>query len=271
MARWWRSARPGRKACSIFEIAGDTCSGPQQALPDEEAAVYEALVMAVRDYFRKNGFKGAHLGLSGGIDSALTLAIAVDALGADKVHAVMMPSDYTADISVEDSRDMVRRLGVRYYRNPHQADIRRLCGAAGERIRRPGGRHDGREPAGAHARHAAYGAVEQVRHAGADHRQQERNGGRLRDAVWRHGGWLRGAEGRGEDPRVPAGELPQPPVGCGRSQPHSATHHRPSAVGRTASRPDRPGQPAALRRARRDSGCLCRARPVGTRHRRVGV
>ncbi|MBI3432083.1 MAG: NAD+ synthase [Hydrogenophilales bacterium] len=101
-----------------FDLAGGTCSGPQQALPDEDAAVYDALVMAVRDYFRKNGFKGAHLGLSGGIDSALTLAIAVDALGADKVHAVMMPSDYTASISVEDSRDMVKRLGVRYSEIP---------------------------------------------------------------------------------------------------------------------------------------------------------
>jgi NAD+ synthase (glutamine-hydrolysing) len=83
-------------------------------LPNEEAAVYAALVLAVRDYIGKNGFKGVHLGLSGGIDSALTLAIAADALGADKVHAVMMPSDYTAGISVEDSRDMVKRLGVRY-------------------------------------------------------------------------------------------------------------------------------------------------------------
>ena len=96
------------------DIAGSRCSGPQQALPDEEAAVYDALVMAVRDYFGKNGFKGVHLGLSGGIDSALTLAIAVDAIGPDRVHAVMMPSDYTAGISVEDSRDMVKRLGVRY-------------------------------------------------------------------------------------------------------------------------------------------------------------
>ncbi len=83
-------------------------------LPTEEQAVYDALVLAVRDYVGKNGFRGVHLGLSGGIDSALTLAIAVDALGADKVHAVMMPSDYTAGISVEDSRDMVKRLGVKY-------------------------------------------------------------------------------------------------------------------------------------------------------------
>jgi NAD+ synthase (glutamine-hydrolysing) len=97
-----------------LDLDRDSCSGPQHVLPDEEAAVYDALVLAVRDYFGKNGFKGVHLGLSGGIDSALTLAIAADAVGADKVHAVMMPSDYTASISVEDSRDMVKRLGVRY-------------------------------------------------------------------------------------------------------------------------------------------------------------
>ena len=97
-----------------LELDGGRCSGPQHALPSEDEAAYDALVMAVRDYVGKNGFKGVHLGLSGGIDSALTLAIAADALGADKVHAVMMPSEYTASISVEDSREMVKRLGVSY-------------------------------------------------------------------------------------------------------------------------------------------------------------
>jgi NAD+ synthase (glutamine-hydrolysing) len=79
-----------------------------------EAAVYRALVLGVRDYIGKNGFPGAIIGLSGGVDSALTLAIAVDALGAERVRAVMMPSPYTADISLVDSRDMVKRVGVRY-------------------------------------------------------------------------------------------------------------------------------------------------------------
>ena len=79
-----------------------------------EAEVYQALVLGVRDYLGKNGFPGAIIGLSGGIDSALTLCIAVDALGADKVRAVMMPSPYTAEISLADSREMVRLLGVRY-------------------------------------------------------------------------------------------------------------------------------------------------------------
>ncbi|MFZ6688462.1 NAD+ synthase [Undibacterium sp. SXout11W] len=88
-----------------------------QTLPVEEpieAQIYQALVLGVRDYVTKNGFPGVLLGLSGGVDSALTLAIAVDALGAEKVRAVMMPSPYTADISLLDSRDMVQRIGVRY-------------------------------------------------------------------------------------------------------------------------------------------------------------
>ena len=89
----------------------------ERALPTarpEEADVYDALVLGVRDYLGKNGFPGALIGLSGGVDSALTLAIAVDALGADKVRAVMMPSPYTAQMSLDDSREMVRRIGVRY-------------------------------------------------------------------------------------------------------------------------------------------------------------
>ena len=79
-----------------------------------EADLWDALVLGVRDYVGKNGFPGALLGLSGGIDSALVLAIAVDALGADKVRSVMMPSPYTADISWIDARDMAARMGVRY-------------------------------------------------------------------------------------------------------------------------------------------------------------
>lgn len=82
--------------------------------PALEELVYEALKTGVRDYIGKNGFPGAIIGLSGGIDSALTLAIAVDALGADRVRAVMMPSPYTAQMSLDDSREMVRLLGVRY-------------------------------------------------------------------------------------------------------------------------------------------------------------
>lgn len=83
-------------------------------LPSLEASAYQALVLGVRDYVHKNGFKGVVLGLSGGIDSALTLAIAVDALGAENVEAVMMPYHYTAPISLEDAEAEARALNVSY-------------------------------------------------------------------------------------------------------------------------------------------------------------
>ena len=84
---------------------------PEQS---DDADLWDALVLGVRDYLGKNGFPGALLGLSGGIDSALVLAIAVDAIGADKVRTVMMPSPYTADISWIDAREMAQRMKVRY-------------------------------------------------------------------------------------------------------------------------------------------------------------
>ncbi|QNM97823.1 NAD+ synthase [Chitinimonas koreensis] len=102
-------------ATAVLEFHdGDLLPGPQAPARSEEESIYAALVLATRDYIRKNGFPGAIIGLSGGIDSALTLAIAVDALGAEQVRAVMMPTRYTAQISLDDSREMVRRLGVQY-------------------------------------------------------------------------------------------------------------------------------------------------------------
>ncbi|MGZ5270078.1 MAG: NAD+ synthase [Ramlibacter sp.] len=89
-------------------------SGAMAPAREPEADLWDALVLGVHDYIGKNGFPGVLLGLSGGIDSALVLAIAVDALGKDKVRALMMPSPYTADISWIDARDMAARLGVRY-------------------------------------------------------------------------------------------------------------------------------------------------------------
>ena len=81
---------------------------------DREEGIYRALVLGVRDYVEKNGFAGVVLGLSGGIDSALTLAIAVDALGAKRVEAVLLPSRYTADMSNTDAELEARALGVSY-------------------------------------------------------------------------------------------------------------------------------------------------------------
>ena len=95
-------------------IDGVPQPGAHAAVLGPEAQAYGALQLGLHDYVGKNGFPGALIGLSGGVDSALTLALAHDALGADRVRAVMMPSRFTADISLADARDMAARLGVRY-------------------------------------------------------------------------------------------------------------------------------------------------------------
>ena len=118
------AARAPSFESTLFTVALDLPVAPAPAVPllqgpvapeqSLEADLWHALVLGVRDYIGKNGFPGALIGLSGGIDSALVLAIAVDALGKDRVRAVMMPSPYTADISWIDAREMASRLGVRY-------------------------------------------------------------------------------------------------------------------------------------------------------------
>ncbi|MCG6937670.1 MAG: NAD+ synthase [Gammaproteobacteria bacterium] len=116
-------ARAGLFEADTIELRfdGEDVTSRQQAIteaPDEtvsaEAMIYKALLTGVRDFVHQNGFSRVIIGLSGGVDSALTLAIAVDALGADNVHAVMMPSRYTADISLQDAEAEAEILGVKY-------------------------------------------------------------------------------------------------------------------------------------------------------------
>jgi NAD+ synthase (glutamine-hydrolysing) len=107
---------------------------PATISPDlsEEESVYGALVLGVRDYIGKNGFAGAIIGLSGGVDSALTLCIAVDAIGASQVEAVMMPSRYTAAMSLEDARSQAEALGVKYSTIPIEPMFETFLGALRE-------------------------------------------------------------------------------------------------------------------------------------------
>lgn len=114
------AARAPSFAESLFPIkvkrdgSSLTLKGNVEPVRTLDADLWDALVLGVRDYVGKNRFPGAIIGLSGGIDSALVLAIAVDALGPDKVRTVMMPSPYTADISWLDASEMAKRLGVKY-------------------------------------------------------------------------------------------------------------------------------------------------------------
>ncbi|OKO69099.1 NAD+ synthase [Bradyrhizobium sp. NAS96.2] len=93
---------------------GWRCNGPSTAQLEGDKADYAACVLGLRDYVRKNGFPGVLLGVSGGIDSALCAAIAVDALGADKVRGVMLPFRYTAQVSLDDAAKLAAALGIRY-------------------------------------------------------------------------------------------------------------------------------------------------------------
>ena len=92
----------------------------QEALP-EAALVHDALVVGIRDYFQKMGFKKAILGLSGGVDSALVMVLAVRALGAENVHALLLPSAYSSDHSLSDARDLANNLGCSYDEVPIQS------------------------------------------------------------------------------------------------------------------------------------------------------
>ena len=103
MTEW--SKGPEGWRCAKTEVA---------PIEEGSAAAYAACVLGLKDYVAKNGFPGVVLGLSGGIDSALVAAIAVDALGADRVHAVMLPSKYTSDESLIDAQACAKALGIRY-------------------------------------------------------------------------------------------------------------------------------------------------------------
>ncbi|MCX7057703.1 MAG: NAD+ synthase, partial [Proteobacteria bacterium] len=109
----WREAEA---IVELERIDGRLVPVPAEIAPElsEEASVYEALVLGVRDYVGKHHFPGVVMGLSGGVDSALTLAIAVDALGADRVQAVMMPSRYTSQMSLDDAKAQAQLLAVKY-------------------------------------------------------------------------------------------------------------------------------------------------------------
>eukprot|EP00825_Cyclidium_porcatum_P036834 TRINITY_DN3966_c0_g1_i5.p1 TRINITY_DN3966_c0_g1~~TRINITY_DN3966_c0_g1_i5.p1 ORF type:complete len:830 (+),score=48.92 TRINITY_DN3966_c0_g1_i5:114-2603(+) len=237
-----------------------------------EAEAYQALVVGVRDYIGKTGFKGAIIGLSGGIDSALTLCVAVDALGADKVRAVMMPSPYTAQMSLDDSREMIRVLGVRYDEIPI-APAMEVYGAMLDPLFAGLPADTTEENIQARIRGNILMALSNKTGALVLTTQQVGNGGRLLHAIWRHGRWLCRDQGRLQDPGLSAVGLPQYLV-PGRSG-HSGKHHCPATIGRVETGPDRSGFPAAIRSA----GCHrsrlhgrgpqpardCRGRSAGSR------
>ena len=245
------------EALVTAEIEGGSVRGTVQPLPSLESQAWQALVVGVRDYLCKNGFPGAIIGLSGGIDSALVLAIAVDALGADKVRCVMMPSPYTADISWLDARDMAKRLHVQYdeisispmFDSFRAALAPQFAGLAEDTTE---------ENIQARIRGTLLMALSNKtgRIVLTTGNKSEMATGYCTLYGDMAGGFAVD-QGCGEDARVPIGVLEER---AGRRG-HPRAHHHPRAVGRAARRPDRPGQPAAVRRARRDPGAVHGRRP----------
>ena len=116
-------------------------------MPDLEEANWRACVLGLRDYVNKNGFPGVVLGLSGGIDSAVVAAMAVDALGAERVHCVMLPYRYTSNESLNDAAALAETLGVRYDIVPIAAPVEGFMRRAEAGLRRPRAGHHRGEPA----------------------------------------------------------------------------------------------------------------------------
>ena len=183
--------------------------GERVAPPRGVQSVYQALSRGLRDYVNKNYFPGVLIGLSGGIDSALTAAIAVDALGPKRVHCVMMPSPFTSRDSLEDAARCAEALGVTLDIDHDHAGHAGFRRDAAQRLRPAPRRHHRGKYSGAHPRHNAHGLEQQTRLHGAFDRQQIGNVGRLCHPLRRHVRRFLGVEGRLQD-----GGLSNSPAGA---------------------------------------------------------
>ena len=171
-----------------------------------DASAYQACVLGLRDYVEKNGFPGVILGLSGGVDSALVAALAVDALGPKRVRAVMMPYRYTSDASIRDAAACARALGVHYETVPIEQAVAGISESLAEAL--AGTKPDATEEnIQARAGFNPHGHVEQVRRHGGHHRQQVGDVGWIRDALRRHERRVQPHQGPLQDGGLPARAL----------------------------------------------------------------
>ena len=218
-----RPGHPGRRATGPSPTAG---CGPCRSTPLEDCEeVYRALVLGLRDYARKNGFTDVVLGLSGGIDSALVATLAVDALGAEHVHTVAMPSRYSSAHSLADAADLAARQGTRHRVVPVQPMVDAFVGGLGldraGRGERPG--------AGARRRRSWASATARASWCWRPGNKSELatgystiygdavgGFGPIKDVpktlVWALARWRNAdAESRGEQPPIPASSIEKPP------------------------------------------------------------
>ena len=234
------------RAAALPEVAvsearlGDRPVAPRiEPFPEPVREVYEALVLGTRDYVRKNGFTDVVIGLSGGIDSSLVAAIAVDALGAEHVVGVLMPSRYSSDREHHRCRGARRQPRYPHVDRPDRARARGLPRPARGAVRARRPRVGGGEPPGAGPRHDPDGADEQVRRDRAHHREQERDRHRLLDALRRHGRRLLGHQRRPEDARLRARATATNAPGARSSPTRCSTSRRARSCAPTRKTPTR--------------------------------
>ena len=183
--------------------------GERWAGEERSQSVYHAMMLGLRDYVNKNRFPGVVLGLSGGIDSALSAAVAVDALGADRVRCVMLPSRYTSQESLDDAATCAKLLGCPYETIPIETAVAAFGETLAPAFAGRASGHDGRKHPVAHSRRDPDGAFQQVWPHGAHDWQQVGDERRLCHALWRHVRRLQRAERRLQDGSVPPGALAQ--------------------------------------------------------------
>ncbi len=215
----------------------ETAMGGEVApLLDELEQMRRALELGLGDYVRKNGFTDVVVGVSGGIDSAVTAALATEVLGPEHVHCVSMPSRYSSADTQADARRVAESLGAHFLELPIGGIVGRDRGDARGRLLGHRERPDGGEHPGAGARRAADGPVEQVRLAARRDGEQVRALGRLRHALRRHGRRFRAAEGRLQDGRLPA-RPPSQRTCRPRADPgeHDRARRRRRSCGRTSA------------------------------------
>ena len=249
-----RSKRPGPAIWEprVVAVAASAGAGEDARPPivqdqprryDPVGEIYAALVMGTRDYVRKSGFSKVLVALSGGIDSSLVVAIAVDALGADNVVAVAMPSRFSSEGSVLDANELADNLGIELKTMPIEGPFSAYMDTLAPHFEgTEWGVARGERPV-PHPRQPDHGAVKQAGMDGPGHGEQERDGHRVRHDLRRHGRRVRRHQGCPQDPRLRAVRAPQ---SAGADAGHSRQRHPEGAQRGASAGPKGRGQPPSL-------------------------